>query len=68
MQQTSISDFPVFILVSDDLQGVYICDMGISKLRHASQTSMTTVSKGPTGTFPIHGPKDVWYRTKGYSF
>jgi len=31
--------------------------MGISKLRHASQTSMTTVSKSPTGTFPYMAPE-----------
>ena len=31
--------------------------MGISKLRHASQTSVTTVSKGPTGTFLYMAPE-----------
>ena len=32
--------------------GVFICDRGISKLKQASQVTMTTVSQGPTGTFP----------------
>ncbi len=43
--------------MSDDLQGVYICDLGISKLRQTSNASMTTLSMGPTGTFPYMAPE-----------
>ena len=45
-----------FLQVTDDLHGVYICDMGISKLRQASQVTMTTVS-GPAGTYPYMAPE-----------
>ena len=34
-----------------DLKGIYICDMGISKLKDASTTMLTTVSKSPVGTY-----------------
>ncbi len=43
--------------MSDDLQGVYICDLGISKLRQTSNASMTTLSMGPTVTFPYMAPE-----------
>ena len=31
--------------------------MGILKIRHASQTSVTTLSNSPTGTFPYMAPE-----------
>ena len=43
--------------VTDDLKEVYICDMGLSKLKEASQATVTTVSKGPTGTYPYMAPE-----------
>ena len=43
--------------VCDDFHGVYICDMGIANLKQSSQATITTVSRGPTGTFPYMAPK-----------
>ena len=41
--------------VTDDLQGVYVCDMGISKLQITMQT-ITTASRSPKGTYPYMAP------------
>ena len=46
----------VYLQVSTDFQGVYVCDLGIAKLKMAAQTTMTCVSKGP-GTYPFMAPE-----------
>ena len=34
-----------------------MCDMGIAKLKEASQATMTTIHRGPTGTYPYMSPE-----------
>lgn len=42
--------------VTSDLQGVYVCDMGIAKVKRVAETTITSVSKGP-GTYPYMAPE-----------
>lgn len=47
----------IFILqVNADLTEVYVCDMGIAKVRQLTDMSVTCVSRGP-GTFPYMAPE-----------
>ena len=39
------------------MRGVYICDMGIAKLKAASQATTTTVTPNPKGTYPYMAPE-----------
>lgn len=55
--QFTILQLCTIMQVTDDLKEVYICDMGLSKLKEASQATVTTVSKGPTGTYPYMAPE-----------
>ena len=43
--------------VTADLQGVYICDMGIAKLRAASEATVTTAMPYAKGTYPYMAPE-----------
>lgn len=43
--------------MTKDLQGIYICDMGISRLKDMSKTTMTTGSNSPIGTSPYMAPE-----------
>ena len=42
--------------VSEDLSGVYVCDLGIAKVKLVAETTMTSLSKGP-GTYPFMAPE-----------
>lgn len=42
--------------MTKDLNGVFVCDMGIAKVRKVAETTMTCVSKGP-GTYPYMAPE-----------
>ena len=44
-------------MVTSDLQGVYICDMGIAKLRAASEAIVTTAMPYAKGTYPYMAPE-----------
>ena len=46
----------LFMQVTTDLQGVYVCDMGIAKVKQVSEATVTSVSKGP-GTYPYMAPE-----------
>ena len=48
--------FTIVIQVTTDLQGVYVCDMGIAKVKQVSEATVTSVSKGP-GTYPYMAPE-----------
>ena len=39
-----------------DLEQVYVCDMGIAKVKQVAEATVTAVSKGP-GTFPYMAPE-----------
>ena len=43
--------------VTTDLRGVHICDMGIAKLKAASEATATTVTPNPKGTYPYMAPE-----------
>lgn len=43
-------------MVTTDLRKAYICDMGMSKLRQATQATVTTVTN-PAGTTPYMAPE-----------
>jgi len=43
--------------VTANLEGVYICDMGIAKLREASQATVTTATAHMKGTYPYMAPE-----------
>ncbi|XP_065890569.1 uncharacterized protein [Dysidea avara] len=47
---------PLNIMVTANLEGVYICDMGISKLREAEAT-ITTATIHMKGTYPYMAPE-----------
>lgn len=42
--------------MSDNIKEVYVCDMGIAKVKEVTDVSVTCVSKGP-GTFPYMAPE-----------
>lgn len=46
-----------FIQVNHDLNHTFICDMGIAKLRNASEATTTTVSQNVMGTYPYMAPE-----------
>ena len=42
--------------MSADFNQVFVCDMGIAKIKQLTDISMTCASKGP-GTFPYMAPE-----------
>ena len=49
--------FRVLLQITTDMTGVFICDMGIAKLKAASQATATTVTPNPKGTYPYMAPE-----------
>ncbi len=47
----------IIMQVTKDLSNTFICDLGISKLKEASSSTLTTISKGPLGTFAYMAPE-----------
>lgn len=45
------------IQVTFNLDGVYICDLGLAKLKDAAQATMTTVTQNLIGTYPYMAPE-----------
>ena len=43
--------------VTKDLKDVYICDIGISRLKAISTPTKTTASNSPIGTYPYMAPE-----------
>ena len=43
--------------VTFNLEGVFICDLGLAKLRDVAQGTMTTVSQNVIGTYPYMAPE-----------
>lgn len=43
--------------MAKDLTGVYLCDMGLAKLKERAQQTVTTVNDGPMGTMPYMPPE-----------
>lgn len=48
--------FYTFLKITADIEGVYVCDMGIAKVKFAAETTVTSHSKGP-GTYPYMAPE-----------
>jgi serine/threonine protein kinase len=46
----------IIIQVTTDLEQVYVCDMGIAKVKRVAEATVTAVTKGP-GTFPYMAPE-----------
>ena len=42
--------------ITNDLSGVFVCDMGVTKLKKAGEATVTSTSKGPS-TFPYMAPE-----------
>lgn len=42
--------------MTSDLEGVYVCDMGIAKVKRVAERTVTSLSKGP-GTYPYMAPE-----------
>lgn len=42
--------------MTSSLEKVYVCDMGIAKVKKAAEATVTSVNKGP-GTFPYMAPE-----------
>ena len=42
--------------ISNDLDEVYVCDLGIAKVKVVAETTRTSVTKGP-GTYPYMAPE-----------
>ena len=42
--------------VTTDLKQVYVCDMGIAKVKRVAEATVTAITKGP-GTFPYMAPE-----------
>ena len=40
-----------------NLEGVFICDLGLAKLRDAAQATMTTSTQQMIGTYPYMAPE-----------
>jgi serine/threonine protein kinase len=38
------------------MKGIYVCDMGIAKVKQVAERTMTSISKGP-GTYPYMAPE-----------
>ena len=45
-----------FVQITHDIKGVFLCDMGVTKLKQAALATLTSVTKGP-GTYPYMAPK-----------
>ena len=43
--------------VTLNLDGVYICDLGLAKLKDATQATMTTTTQNLMGTYPYMAPE-----------
>lgn len=39
------------------MDGVYICDLGLAKLKDAAQQTMTTATQHVVGTYPYMAPE-----------
>lgn len=46
----------LIIQITNDLKGVYVCDLGIAKVKAVAETTVTSLSKGP-GTYPYMAPE-----------
>ena len=46
----------IYIQITHNLQGVFLCDMGVTELKQAAEATMTATSKGP-GTHPYMAPE-----------
>ena len=59
--------------VTRDLNGIKICDMGLSKFKDVKQATATTMTPHPTGTYPYMAPEMFGANRRGtgvdiYSF
>ena len=45
-----------YVQVAFNLEGIFICDLGLAKLRDAAQGTMTTVTQHLIGTYPYMAP------------
>ena len=42
--------------MTNDLEGVYVCDMGVTRLKQVAEATVTCATKGP-GTYPYMAPE-----------